>query len=358
MNTFRGAAWFAATLGLLVSASGCDRTLRAVATGDPGVLLSEVEDPQKLLAAAPARYRVFDPQKGGEVWRDSFVRALIARDYDLLILGEMHDNPTHHQLQAWLVETLNQLRPRTELQPTSLFGGVQGLAFEMMPEGLEREINAARPWRPGIPRPGKVALANHRIAEILDWRNSGWPDWAHYAPILAAAPQAYIAGGEVPRDSLMSQAKAGAESAPQAARFGLDRPLDAREQELREALQIKAHCDAIPAAAASSMVAAQRIRDASLTAALLRAEDKGNGFSVLITGNGHGRTDWAVPRMARRAAPSMTVISVAMIEAAPGARISPSDLAARFDAAQAPYDYVIVTAPPSIDRGDPCAAFR
>lgn len=197
------------------------------------------------------------------------------------------------------------------------------------------------------------------IGQLLDWEGRGWPAWEMYAPILLAARIAPVTGGEVPRAALREALKAGAAEWPGAARFGLDQPLAAPEAAVRAQGQIDAHCGALPASVAPKLVDAQRIRDASLADALLRAEERGEGFSVLITGNGHARTDWGAPRFLKRLEPEKTVASVGLLEAPEGvapSRVDPRTLAAAWGRETVPFDYIAVT--PFRPRPDPCAAFR
>lgn len=249
---------------------------------------------------------------------------------DLAILGEIHDNPVHHQAQAWAVAALAARPP-----------GLAGLAFEMVPEAREDAVNALR--RAGAADPAA-------LAEAIGWADLGWPDFAYYAPIFAAAPEATVTGGQPPRAELMRLAQAGAAADPLAAKFGLDAALPEAEQAAREAAQIAAHCDALPAAMAPMLVAAQRVRDAHFAEALLRAKAAGPGRAALIAGSGHARVDHGVPALVRRAAPHLRVVSVGMVEEGDAAAESESA------AAEPPFDFVIVA--PAHPREDPCLAFR
>jgi hypothetical protein len=74
----------------------------------------------------------------------------------------------------------------------------------------------------------------------------------------------------------------------------------------------------------------------------------GGGRAVLITGNGHARTDRGAPAYLRLVAPEVDVLSVGMIELRPGA-----DPAAA--ARGRPFDYVWFSTP--TERPDPCAGF-
>ncbi|MFP4238635.1 MAG: ChaN family lipoprotein [Rhodosalinus sp.] len=233
---------------------------------------------------------------------------------DIVILGEVHDNPWHHE---------NQTAAVAELQPAAL-------VFEMLtPEYAERVT-------PDLMTDAEALRAT------LDWDESGWPDFAMYAPIFAAAPEARVFGAAVPREELRGVVMGEGELPEDAARWGLDAALPDEQQAEREAMQAEAHCDALPETMLPGMVMAQRVRDAALARKALRALDETGGPVVVITGNGHARTDWGMPAKLARAAPDVSVLSVGQLEAAP------ED--------SAPYDLWLVT--PEAERPDPCDAFR
>ncbi|MEM8755413.1 MAG: ChaN family lipoprotein, partial [Pseudomonadota bacterium] len=118
-------------------------------------------------------------------------------------------------------------------------------------------------------------------------------------------------------------------------------PKDVIEDMLEE--QRIAHCDALPTAMLPGMAEAQQLRDAAFADAVLRLVEAGHRPVVLITGNGHARTDRGSPFYLKRAAPDLNVVSVGLIE------VDGSP-------ARAPFDAAIHTEP--FDRGDPCEAFR
>lgn len=253
---------------------------------------------------------------GGEaITYDQMIERL--RAADIAILGERHDNPAHHAMQAQIV---GDLAPK-------------GLAFEMVPFDKEDYANAAR-------------LNGDDLAEALEWEASGWPDFAMYAPIFDAAPEAWIAGGGVAVETLKAAIREGAAKAwPEgAARYGLsDRlPQDVIDAMLEE--QAVAHCGALPTAMLPGMVEAQQLRDAAFADAALRLSEAGHGPAVLITGNGHARTDRGSPLYLSRAAPDLAVVSLGQEEWSPG---DPPR--------ETPFDIVIFTEP--FDRGDPCEDF-
>ncbi len=126
--------------------------------------------------------------------------------------------------------------------------------------------------------------------------------------------------------------------------FGLTDALDDDQQTEREAMQMAAHCDALPVDMLAGMVEAQRLRDAALARAVIAAMAETGGPVAVITGNGHAREDWGVPHALERAAPELRVVTVAQLEYLPE---NDSTL---------PYDFWIKTDP--APREDPCAAFE
>lgn len=245
-------------------------------------------------------------------------------DTEIVVLGEVHDNPVHHANQAKIVE---RLRPAA-------------LVFEMITPGDARRIT------PGM-RDTAAALDRH-----LNWSAGGWPDFALYYPIFAAAPEAAIFGGAVPRDQARQAVTDGAaalfgEAAPL---FGLTQPLPEAEQTARIDLQRMAHCDAMPENMLPGMVEAQRLRDAALARATIAAFETARAVSdtpqvVVITGNGHAREDWGMTAMLRSYyadQPDIDIAALAQFETEP-------DPSQRFTAQ-------IVT--PATDRPDPCDAFK
>lgn len=234
---------------------------------------------------------------------------------DVVFLGEVHDNPKHHQHQAQAVAAI----------------GPTALVFEMMTPQQAARV------------PSELPDAED-LEELLQWHAAGWPDFALYYPIFANAPEARIYGAALPRDQARAAMSGDLAThfAGDAARFGLDQPLDPEQQATREALQDDAHCNALPAEMLPGMVAIQRLRDAMLADAALRAAKDTGGPVVVITGTGHTRTDWGAPAALAMAAPDLQVLSIGQYEL-PVAGSAPNDL-------------WLVTDPHP--RPDPCAAFR
>ena len=236
---------------------------------------------------------------------------------DIVILGEVHDNPAHHLFQAEAVAAI----------------GPAAVIWEMLPPGIEVD--------PSLPA--------RELSEALEWEARGWPDFALYAPVFAAAPDAVHLGMALPREDVRAAIGEGAAAVfgKDAVRFGLDLPLPDAEQEERETAQLRDHCDALPAEMLGGFVEAQRLRDAGFARAALTALEAHGGPVVVITGNGHARTDWGMPVYLAAAAPEVSVVSVGQLER-DGADDDLRD--------GAPFGLWTFAEPP--ERGDPCEAFR
>ena len=234
----------------------------------------------------------------------------------ILILGEVHDNPGHHRAQA---RALAALRPAA-------------VAFEMLDPAQAEIVNALGGDAPDLD-------------ERLGWAENGWPDFALYTPVFAALGAAKVYGMALPIGEVRRAMTEGAATVmgSQAARFGLDQPLPEAEQAVREAEQMEAHCDALPETLLPGMVEAQRLRDAAFAATALQALQETGGPVAVITGSGHARVDQGMPAALRRGAPDVSVLSLGQLEDTAGA------------VAEAPFDLWLVT--PPTPRPDPCAAF-
>ncbi|MDW3223104.1 MAG: ChaN family lipoprotein [Paracoccaceae bacterium] len=235
----------------------------------------------------------------------------------IVFLGEQHDNLAHHTVQAeWAVA----------LAPSAL-------VFEML---TPDQAAAVTPLN---------RLSEQELSTALNWEDAGWPDFAMYYPIFAAAPTAQIFGAGVPRAQvrqLMEKPLEEAFDVQDAQRFGLDQPLSDAQQAARENLQRLAHCDALPADLLPMMVSVQRLRDAVLARTALEALDETGGPVLVITGNGHARADWGAPFLVAKAAPEITVFALGQGEAGN----EPDGV------------FNVTLDGPTVDRGDPCDAFR
>ena len=252
------------------------------------------------------------PGHADDLIPDDVIAAMQAAD--VVILGEIHDNPQHHLVQTEAIAAI---------QPSAV-------VWEMVTEeGAQRLAQ-------------KAATNPEELSRILRWAESGWPPLSMYYPVFQAS-DAPVYGAMVPRAAARAAMERGAATAlgADAARYGLTVPLAAQDQAEREADQLAAHCDALPAEVLPQMVAIQRLRDAVLTRAILRAEDETGGPIAVITGNGHARTDRGVPTFLSRLRPGLKVFVLGQSE--------DGVIHGTFD---------VVIDSPAAEREDPCKAFE
>ena len=270
-------------------------------------------------------------RKGAALWGGAFILSIsgvtfslaapepdlvqLLSDADVVILGEVHDNAAHHRTQAVL---LTALKPKA-------------VVWEMITQAQAETLA------------GQDLVDADHVSVLLDWPNSGWPEFALYAPVFVAAKDAQQFGGQVPRSAAGAVMELGAADyfGQDARIFGLDAPLREAEQVAREADQMVNHCNAMPAEMLPMLVEFQRLRDATLASAVVQALQATGGPVAVITGNGHARRDRGMPVYLAKARPDLTVLVVGQAEA--------GQISGLFD--------LVLDADP-IERPDPCLAFQ
>jgi uncharacterized iron-regulated protein len=283
--------------------------------------------------AHPLVGRIWDVKAGAFIGEDVLVTRLVASRF--VLLGEQHDNPDHHVLQAKLVHAMIEAGRRPAL-------GFEMLTTDDAPAVIRY-----------LARSPKDAAG---LGDAVNWARSGWPEWRFYQPIAQAALDANVpivatnlsrAATEAVRrnglpglgPTLMTQLRL-AEPTPEI-RLAMTR-------ELRDA-----HCGQVPDTMIDRMVDIQWARDARIAASVARAGQRDG--AVLIAGAGHVRRDRGVPVPLARQVPDATIASVAFVEVDAGAS-KPSDYAARFGTETLPFDYVWFT--PKADDADPCEKLK
>jgi uncharacterized iron-regulated protein len=257
---------------------------------------------------------------------------------DFLLLGEVHDNADAHALQGWAI------RRRT--------GGPSkfGVVFEHIRTDQQTALAE-------IGKLGRAATTQELFTQ-LDWPKSGWPSDTKFAALFSAVlePRLPIYAANPSRQQVRAVARSeeGALSAEDRARILLDAPWD---KPLANALfdELKgSHCGAMPESAVPAMIVAQRYRDAAFADTMLTAA-KDHGAAILIAGNGHVRTDRAVPWYLRQRAPGKNIISVMMLEVEQG-QADPAAYAPRTPDGKPAVDVIVFT--PRAERPDPCEGLR
>ena len=262
---------------------------------------------------------------------------------DFVLLGETHDNPDHHLLQARLVLAIGS----TGRQPA--------LAFEMLQTNQQALVNSALVGSPPTP---------DAVADAVDWRHSSWPDFSLYRPVFAAGIRdgLPVLAADLPRETVHRFFSEGSLALPEPVRRLLARqgPLTPAAEGALRAEMARVHCGQLPQSMLGKLVSLQEARDAALAQSLLAADEAlaPKGYeqgAVLIAGSGHARNDRGVPSFLSREAPQRTAVAVAFVEVSPEAT-DPEAYASEFDAASLPFDYVVFT--PAAERKDPCLELK
>ncbi len=249
-----------------------------------------------------------------------------------VLLGERHDNPDHHRLQARVVEQLVAAGRRP------------ALVFEQLEVSQQAAVD-------DYLRLPEASAAGFGVA--LGWAQTSWPAFAEYQPIFAAAfahRLAIFAGNFAQADAkaLVKQGPT-ALSAARATELRLDVAFPASlEASLRAELR-GSHCGQLPEKYLAPMALAQHARDAQMAQVLARAGAKDG--AVLIAGGGHARLDRGVPYYLALEAPGASVVSLVFREVRHG-DAEPKAYATQ----EGPFDYVWFT--PRASDDDPCAGFH
>jgi len=279
----------------------------------------------------------------GRIWRSAdgrFVeQKILAEDLvraAYILLGEKHDNPDHHLLQARLIEILIALGRRP------------ALIWEMVPETKQPILDSYF---------AKYSRDGEALGKSLGWNLSGWPAWHMYQPVADAAMAGHLpmyAAG-LPKSSIraLARGKPSFKFAKRQRALGLHIALPAgmRKRSLEQLYQ--GHCEMMPRSSLTPLFNVQRAKDAVFAEHMLTSGQ--NDGALLIAGNGHVRKDLGVPLFLNRHQPGVRVATVALVEVQDGL-MDPTDYGEIFSAPLLPFDYVWFT--PRIDDKDHCAQLR
>ncbi len=284
-----------------------------------------------------------DHPLNGKIWsvRDkAFIspKTLIQKlkDHPYIGLGEIHDNPDHHILQAWIIEQITQHSARKPDIVMEMIDSAQQQA-------LSTYLASKNPTASGL-------------SKVLKWEKSGWPQWSLYAPIAQISLDAAltIRAGNPTKKLGKLVAKKGFDALGDSRKSALflDRPLpDALAKDLKAQI-VSGHCNMIPASATTPMVRVQRLRDAVMAQNLLKTDPA--KAAILIAGGGHVRLDRGVAWYVRQAGKKM--VSVMMAEAQEDELTDPLALISQAPKGHVIADYIWIT--PRTQREDPCKQFE
>jgi len=253
-----------------------------------------------------------------------------------VLLGENHDNPDHHRLQAELLRQLIDVGRRP------------AVGFEML------DIDDDPAIAKHLARAPKDAVG---LGEAVGWNQRGWPDWKFYQPIAQVALEAGlpIVAMNLRRATVETLRRDGVAGLERGLirQLDLDRPVPPDLwRKMADDIR-KAHCGYAPEDRLETMIMIQRARDARMADRMIAAA-RPDGL-VLVAGAGHTRIDYGIPTHLRTKAKGQTLVSLAFLEVQEGKTV-PEAYAPGFGPSTLPFDYVWFT--PRRANLDPCEEFK
>jgi uncharacterized iron-regulated protein len=249
------------------------------------------------------------------------------------LLGEVHDNPAHHEIRARLIRTI------------AATGARPAVVFEQFDLTRDEALRAAQ----------AAGADAEQLAEAGQLDRKAWV-WPLHQPILEAAlaMRLPVRAGNLSRAELRGDLPTAVDRDTNAtwyARLHAARWTEAQAAALRTDI-VESHCRRLPEAIVPRLVLAQRVRDATMAQALV--SDATAGGAILIAGNGHVRADLAVPVYLHAAGlpgADARSVSLGIVEAsADDERVD--DFPRQVVAADPGFDYLWLT--PPVSRDDPC----
>jgi uncharacterized iron-regulated protein len=268
----------------------------------------------------------------GKVWdvaAQKFVEPAVllqrASAAKFVLLGEIHDNPEHHRIQATILRAVAD-------------GRRPALVMEQYDRNQQEKINTI-----------VQGAGSDKLSDLGKLMRKSW-EWEAYAPLAKLALQQHlpVLAANLSRDELrtVSRTGFGALGAGEEQRLALETVWSpARQSQLMSDIS-EGHCGKVAPHMAAAIAKAQRARDAVMADTLLLSKQAG---AVALVGRGHARRDMAIPLYLAARAPQATVLSLGMVEVD-----APTDPAAYVQGPLGPlYDYVWFTTR-VVRKVDPC----
>jgi uncharacterized iron-regulated protein len=247
----------------------------------------------------------------------------------VILIGEKHDHPSHHRIQAQLIARLAD-------QP------IEGIWFEHFDRTQKKDLKSFDHAN-GTPE---------KLRQIIDWDNSGWPDWNLYEPLFIEVLNLKkpLYASNLDRAAVASVMKVGYEivfNLDKVDKLKLNQGLPNGLNEKLSDLIDKTHCHRMPDSLKQKMVRAQRAKDAYM--ALSLGAPSQNSVKVFIAGNGHIRNDWGVPHYLQSLGyQKKDILSIGILEGQWDESLKQKDAY--------PYDIVFFTK--VHDDRDPCEVYK
>ena len=255
---------------------------------------------------------IIDLRSQTPVNQQQLIARLISADY--ILLGELHDNPHHHEARGQLIAAIasKKYAAVVEYLPTGPLVQFSGSTLQ----SLEQAGFSPKAWPWKLYQPLFEAI-----------RLSGLPLYG--SNLDRSISKTIFSGGPIP---------AAMESDYQKSALASD------AKRILENDLIDGHCGKLPAQYLEPMFRVQRLTDISMAQVMMR-----HSPAILLAGNGHVRHDYGVPQVLRSLEPSRKRVSIGFIEE------DRRDAKALAKLAKL-YDFAWIA--PSIERADPCATLH
>jgi len=279
-----------------------------------------------LYADHPLASRVWDMNNAEFVEESELMGRL--NNSDVLLLGEVHDNLRHHELQQKLL----QARIDNGAQPVLMmeqFNTANQTALDEALSGSDRDV--------------KIAALNKLIS---------FNGWKQYSPLLEIAVdnQLPVIASNTPNSDLRPVIWRGydAYDADKLKQLAVEEVWNESRQAFLAASMGGAHCGQLREEIRVGLTRSQRLKDALMADSVFSSITRG---VVGIVGSSHARRDIGLPLYFSARDPEVRIVSVGFVEVLPD-KDNPYTYT---DSAtgEMPFDYVWFT--PRMARENPCA---
>jgi len=250
---------------------------------------------------------------------------------DVLLLGEVHDNTLHHELQQKLLNARIDSGARPALMMEQLDAASQPVLDQAL-AGSDRD----------------VVMSN--VTAMIKFTDAQF-----YSPLLAIAVdnQLPIIAANVPNQHLQPVIWKGyaAYDADELKRLAVVEVWNESRQKFLVNNMGGAHCGQLRDELREGLTRSQRLRDALMADSAVSSIARG---VVAIVGSSHARRDIGLPLYFAARAPTASIVSIGFVEVSPG-RADPNTYIGESATGEAPFDLIWFT--PRMEREDPCANF-
>ncbi|MEO8333308.1 MAG: ChaN family lipoprotein [Gallionella sp.] len=279
-----------------------------------------------------------DHPLAGKIWdmnSRSFIdeATLLVRinDSNVLLLGEVHDNVLHHELQQKLL----QARIDSGAKPALMMEQIDASSQPALDQALA-----------GIKRDDVLSNVNILVK---------FTDWQLYSPLLAIAVdnRLPIIAANIPNQQLQPVIWKGyaAYDANELKRLAVEAVWSDNRQKFLSMNMGGAHCGQLKDELREGLTRSQRLKDALMVDSAVSSISRG---VVALIGSSHARRDIGLPLYFAARDPSSRIVSIGFVEVSPD-RNDPKTYVSSATG-QAPFDLIWFT--PRMERTDPCAEFN